>query len=82
MPRVSLYLSDEMYARARAQGVSLSAVTQAALDAQLATGDRSVGRGRGVDTGALTSSTTLTPLYTDRRLARAVDVGEVRCPGE
>ena len=38
MPKVSVYLPDEMYARARSQGVSLSAVTQTALEAQLAAG--------------------------------------------
>ena len=36
MPKVSVYLPDELYRRAREQGVKLSAVTQAALERELA----------------------------------------------
>ena len=35
MPKVSVYLPDELYERVRAQGVSLSGVTQSALEQQL-----------------------------------------------
>lgn len=36
MPKVSVYLPDELYRRAREQGIKLSAVTQAALERELA----------------------------------------------
>jgi post-segregation antitoxin (ccd killing protein) len=36
MPKVSVYLPDELYRRAREQGVKLSAITQAALERELA----------------------------------------------
>lgn len=36
MPKVSVYLPDELYRRAREQGVKLSALTQAALERELA----------------------------------------------
>jgi post-segregation antitoxin (ccd killing protein) len=36
VPKVSVYLPDELYRRAREQGIKLSAVTQAALERELA----------------------------------------------
>ena len=36
MPKVSVYLPDELYRRAREQGIKLSAVTQAAIERELA----------------------------------------------
>jgi post-segregation antitoxin (ccd killing protein) len=36
MPKVSVYLSDELYERARQQGLSLSSLTQAAVERELA----------------------------------------------
>ena len=35
MPKVSVYLPDELYERVRSQGLSMSAVTQSALEQQL-----------------------------------------------
>lgn len=37
MPKVSVYLPDDLYLRAKELGVSLSAVTQEALEARIAT---------------------------------------------
>jgi len=39
MRKVSVYLPDELYRRARARGISLSAVTQEALERALQTSD-------------------------------------------
>jgi post-segregation antitoxin (ccd killing protein) len=36
MPKVSVYLPDDLYAKARELGISLSAVTQEALQARIA----------------------------------------------
>lgn len=36
MPKVSVYLPDELYRRAREQGIKLSALTQEALERELA----------------------------------------------
>lgn len=36
MPKVSVYLPDELYRRAREQGIKLSALTQEALEQELA----------------------------------------------
>lgn len=35
MPKVSVYLSDDLYRRARDEGVSISAVAQSAIEAAL-----------------------------------------------
>lgn len=37
MPKVSVYLPDELYARAREHGLALSSLTQAAVEQALAT---------------------------------------------
>ncbi|WP_043503227.1 type II toxin-antitoxin system CcdA family antitoxin [Georgenia sp. SUBG003] len=39
MPKVSVYLPDELYRRARERGISLSAVTQEAVERALRTAD-------------------------------------------
>jgi post-segregation antitoxin (ccd killing protein) len=36
VPKVSVYLPDDLYRRAREQGLKLSAITQAALERELA----------------------------------------------
>lgn len=35
MPKVSVYLPDELYDRVRSQGLSMSSVTQSALERQI-----------------------------------------------
>ncbi|PFG39001.1 post-segregation antitoxin (ccd killing protein) [Georgenia soli] len=39
MPKVSVYLPDELYRRARERGISLSALTQEAVERALRTSD-------------------------------------------
>ena len=40
MPKVSVYLPDELYRRVREQGLPLSAITQAAVEQALRTSER------------------------------------------
>jgi post-segregation antitoxin (ccd killing protein) len=41
MPKVSVYLPDELYDEVRRRGLPLSAVTQEAIERRIATDDRS-----------------------------------------
>lgn len=63
MPKVSVYLPDELYDEVRRRGLPLSAVTQEAIERRIAADDRSqwIARmrtkalhgNRGIDTGRL-----------------------------
>ena len=69
MPKVSVYLPDDLYARARERGISLSAVTQAALQRELQAADVD----RWLDAQRARPSRRLATTMTTEELMDAVD---------
>lgn len=68
MARVNVYLPDDLAARAREAGVNVSAVTRAALEAELASGGAAAWLARAADLAApgVTHEDALTALHAAR----------------